>query len=280
MPPGVLLESNLQVLELPLKDIFYDEVFNCRGKIPPGEVVDLAKDIDVNGLMTPIMVQPWKKDFPYRLVCGHRRFMAYRLLKRTTIQAIVKLNLDEQQALSLNLRENLKRKDLNMLQEARALQKFLFAGMNEYDIAEEVGMSRGWVQSRRELLSLPEDVQEAAAAGFLTSGHIRELYSLPHEKQREAVREVKERRLKGEKQRIFIQKPVVNPHAKKIRQKPQILELMNRIQTSIGNNFTTRCLAWSIGEVSDIDILTELKKFAEAQGKTFDIPKEYCTHSG
>lgn len=268
-------ESNTKVFEVPLALIFYDEDFNCRGKIPPAEVVDLAKDIDTNGLMNPILLQDWPSpQFKYRVVCGHRRFMAYRLLKRTTIPGMIRDDLTQKQALTLNLSENLKRKDLNMLQEAKALEKFLAAGMNEYDIAEEIGMSRGWVQSRRELLCLAEDVQEAAAAGFLTSKHIRELYSLPHDKQREAVKDIKERRLKGEKQQIFIQKPVRDFNSKKVRNRVEILEIMTLIQEAVGNNFSTRALAWTIGEISQVDLLRDLKAFAATQGKTYEIPKE------
>lgn len=270
-----MIESTLKVFEIPVTEIFYDEAFNCRGKIPPAEVVDLARDIDLNGLMNPLLLQDWPQvPYKYRVVCGHRRFMAYKLLKRTIIPCIIRSDLTEKQALTLNLSENLKRKDLNILQEAQALEKFILAGMNEYDIAEEIGMSRGWVQCRRELLTLSEDVQEAAAAGFLTSKHIRELYNLPPEKQREAVRDIKERRLKGEKQQIFIAPPIRNAFSKKVRNRHEILEIMEVIQAVTGNDLTTRALAWAIGEISLIDFLRDYRAFAIQHGKTYEIPKD------
>lgn len=268
-----MIPSDIKVIEIPMSDIFYDEAFNCRGKIPIIDVVDLAKDIDAQGLMNPILVQPWQ-DGKYRIVCGHRRYMAFRVLKRETIPAIIKENLDEKAALTLNLCENLKRKDLNMLQEAEALARFINAGIGQFEIAERVGMSRGWVQSRCELLTLPPEVQEAASAGFLTAQHVRELYNLPKEEQFTFVRDLKERRLRGEKQRIFVKRPVV-ANKKRLRNKAEILDFMAEIQEAIGNGFFTRVLAWAIGEISDLEVRQDLETQATKYGKVYVIPDHF-----
>lgn len=270
-----MFESEIKVFNVPLHDIFYDEEFNCRGKIPPSEVVDLAKDIDIHGLANPILLQPWTPGpQKYRIVCGHRRFMAFKLLKRDDIPAIIRHNLNEIQALTINLSENLKRKDLNMLQEARTLKKYFDMGVGEFRIAELVGMSRGWVQIRRELLSLPEDIQEAAASGFLTAEHIRDLYNLPTDEQYAAVREIKDRRNRGDKRAISVKKNINKPTAnvKRVRKRPDMFTLMEYIQSQIGNNLATRALAWSAGEITDLEMHTALREFAAEQGKIYEYP--------
>ena len=46
------------VTDVELNRIWSDDDFNCRGIIVPMDVIDLAKDIDRNGLQFPIAVQP------------------------------------------------------------------------------------------------------------------------------------------------------------------------------------------------------------------------------
>jgi hypothetical protein len=56
----------------------------------------------------------------FGLVAGHRRYTAVtRYLKWTSHPASVRTGLTERQARMLNFTENLERKDLNMLEEAR-----------------------------------------------------------------------------------------------------------------------------------------------------------------
>ena len=51
--------------------------------------------------------------------------------------------------------------------------------------------------------------------------------------------------------------------------------MMGHIQKSIGNNFGTRCLAWTAGEISDLDLFTDVKKIAEEASLHYTIPNEY-----
>ena len=105
-----------------MSEIFSDDEFNCRGRIIPLDVLDLAKSIKETKLQQPIAVQPFKHptnpNIKYRIIAGHRRFMAFVVNKSTTIPAIIRDGLSELDARLLNLTENLKRQDLNMLQEA------------------------------------------------------------------------------------------------------------------------------------------------------------------
>ena len=53
---------------LPVKDIFSDPTFNCRGTIAPMDASELATDIDKHGLQQPIVVQPYN----YKVVSCHQ----------------------------------------------------------------------------------------------------------------------------------------------------------------------------------------------------------------
>jgi ParB family chromosome partitioning protein len=221
-----MIESQTKIFDVPMVDIYPDESFNCRGKIVPADVIDLARSIDKIGLQQAIVIQPFD-DVPgkkYRIVSGHRRFMAYRLNKAVTIPATIKEGLDEMQARLFNLEENIKRKDLNILQEALAIQHFVRAGWTQEDVSRETNQSRGWVQARFSLLRLPEEIQQEAAAGFLTQEQIKQLSTLKSkDMQYEAVKKIKDAKLRGDKGKIrAAPKKAVNPLTKKVRDKEEI----------------------------------------------------------
>ena len=111
--------------------------------------------------------------------------------------------LSEMDAAKLNLEENLKRQSLNILQEAKAIEKFFRAGWDDEKVIEELSVSKGWLQTRKFLLKLDEDIQLEAAAGFLNQEHIRQLSGMKSRAQREeAVRKIKDAKLSGDKGKI------------------------------------------------------------------------------
>jgi ParB family chromosome partitioning protein len=227
-------------------------------------------------MLQPIILQPWDKDNKkFRIVSGHRRFLAMNLLHRITIPAIVTDRLDELEARKLNLEENLKRKDLNMVQEARAIEPFLLAGWTQQHIAEEFSQPTAWVNIRAGLLRLPSDIQERVAAGFLTQEQVRVVGSMKSkEQQYAAVKDIVERKQRGEKKKIEIVKKKVKPTTKRRREASEIKSLMETIQKYVGNSFVTRALAWSAGEISDYELQQDLVQYCADHGVAYSIPKE------
>lgn len=274
------MEVATQAFKIPMEEIFSDDEFNCRGKIAPIDVVELAKSIEKFGLQSPIVVQPYSDpNLPkvkYRIVSGHRRHAAHRINKAKTIDAIIKEGLDELKARQLNLEENLKRKDLNILQEAKAIKHFRDASWQEELIAHELGVSRGWVQIRLMLLSFPEDIQMVAAAGLLTQENIKYLYSIKDlNKRYEAVRAIKDAKLSGQKKlELKVEnKKKKNPLAKKPRNREEIFEIIELIIDVIGDGcFATRCLSWAAGEISDFELHREFQEFCDHKGIRYIIP--------
>lgn len=269
-------DVKMVVLRVPMCEILADDEFNCRGRITPTDVVDLARDIETNGLLQPVTVAPLNPPaggYKYRLIAGFRRYTAHKVLKRTDIPALVRAEpMDEAQARVLNLSENIQRKELNIMQEARAIQKLKDLGLNEFDTASRLGMSRGWVQVRYMLLNLPEDIQIEAAAGVLNQTDVRAVYTVLKQDGKsaayEAVRTLKDAKARGTQAII---KPVnaTKRQDKRIRKKVEIMELMNSIQDTLGNSVVTRALAWCAGEIGDTDIDAELKKLGLEQGKIY-----------
>lgn len=162
------------------------EGFNCRGYFTTESVSDLAKSIQElggypNGLQIPIVVQPiaGMEGFDFRLIAGHRRVAACtKFLKWTHVPGQIRADLTEEQARLLNFTENLERSDLNLLEEARAIEN-TFPGQSCRDIAEAIKRPTRWVLSRRALLTMPEEIQAMAAAGWLLASNIEVLARMP-----------------------------------------------------------------------------------------------------
>lgn len=275
------INDEMQITQLPMEELHADEMFNCRGEIAPIDVTDLSRSMDAHGLQQPIEVQPYGEEMQaktgkkWRIVCGHRRHKAATLLRWTRIPGIIKWNLTEAQARIRNLSENLNRKDLNVMQEARALKNLKDAGLSQDDVARELNKSRGWVQIRFMLLDLQPEIQSEAAAGLLNQEQIRELYTLrgDPDAQAEAVRTIKDARDRGEKP-PKLKKGGRSVHAKTHRGRQEIFAMIEHIGDTVGMGLHTRCLSWAAGEISEHDLHLDLAEAAKAKGKRYVIPTE------
>ena len=263
-------ESSVKIYEIPLDQIFCDDEFNCRGVISPLEVVDLSRSILSDGLRQPITVQPWKGPRPYRIVMGHRRYKATCLIDGAkTIKAMIQEGLDEAGACALNLAENVVRVDLNILQIAKALKKLVDLGWSIPAIAEKMKRGRPWVAVHLKLLTLPVEIQAEAAAGVVKQSHIMGIAKLPTaDKQYEAVRALKDKKIKGEKVPKPKTKAEASPFIKKHRDRTEIFDMMEKVFEAVGAGLASRALAWCAGEIASLDLYKDLK----AENPDFEIP--------
>jgi ParB family chromosome partitioning protein len=191
----------------------------------------------------------------------------------THIRAAVKLGLSDVDAVSLNLKENLHRQELNMLQEALSLKRLKMLGLTESETAGKVGKSRGWVQVRYMILSLPFVVQEEVAKGTLNSEQIRECYSLSlPEDQIEFVRRVKDAKLLKKSRPAKVGAKLVK---KELRTPQQMFEIQDTIRELFGNGIETIILGWAAGATDDWELHQALKEEAEQRGKYYQIPTAF-----
>jgi ParB family chromosome partitioning protein len=272
------MTTDYDVIEIPLSEIYSSDDFNCRGTISFIDVVDLAKSIEKDGLLSPIVVQSASNinlppGYKYRIIAGHRRFIAFRVLKRETIPAMVRNNLSEVQARLLNLGENLKRSALNIMQEATAVRKLRDLGLTQEIIASELQISRGWVQVRFNLLDLPEAIQKEAAAGILNQAQIKQIYSLKDpDQQYAAVKKIKNSQVQGIRGIDVGKKAEEKPFTRKRRSKVQVQEMIDYLGEHVGYGLHTRVLAWANGAISTADLYFDIKDESDKQGKPYTIP--------
>jgi len=268
----------MQVVDIPMEQIFSDSKFNIRGEIRMTDVVELARNINTHGLLQPITVQPYDKAPPaiYRIVLGHRRFEAHRYLQRETVPAIIKHGLTDVQALALNFNENVNRKDLNILEEAYGVQRFLDTGETVETIAKLVNKGKRWVSIRKDLLKMPTPIQQDAAAGWLTQDQILDLTEIHDpDEQMKIVKAIKEAKGRGEQRLPKINKKKTNPTKRRIRNRAEILDMIEHVidETGVTNPFT-RAWAWANGDISDLDLYRDMEEYFKAQDIAYSPPLE------
>jgi len=273
--------TNVTVRDIPLDHLHANEQFNCRGRIAPIDVIDLSKSMEDQGLQSPIIVRPYTEaernlhGKHYLIIAGYRRFNAARILKWETIPCIINSEIQDVEAIVMNLTENIHRANLTIQQEAMTVGHLRDRGLTQEAICEKLGQSRPWVHIRLMLLDLPEDIQEEAGKGNITQKQIKDIFYLPtREDQYAAVKQIKEARSKGERGIEVKKKQKRSIYTKKQRSRAEIFEMMDHIQEYVGNNFGTRCLAWVAGEIPDYELYRDLKQMVEADGRHYTLPKE------
>lgn len=264
---------------LKIEDIRVDASFNCRGDdITPRNVHELSRDIKKNGLLQPVVVGPVEEDGKRLLIAGYRRMMAHKVLKRTEIFATIRDDLkDHSKLLVMNLRENVQRVELNMVQEARALGKLFELGLSEEQIARDLNKSRGWVQLRQMVWTLPTELHEQIINGTFKTKDVREIYASMIKDSREdfveKVKWLKGERAKGSKKASLKdkQKMIDGENGKKVRSKEEMYRLQNRIQHMLhGGHIGAVILAWATASISQDQLEIELKDICEQEGVDYE----------
>jgi ParB family chromosome partitioning protein len=133
----------------------------------------LARSIERIGLVQPIVVRPLS-DGRYRLIAGERRWRAAQQAGLAELPAIVRNDLDPEQAAVLGLIENLQRESLGVMDTAHALARLGDAhGLTHEAIASRIGKSRAYVSNFLRLRQLDPAVQAMLDDGRINIGHAK-----------------------------------------------------------------------------------------------------------
>ena len=89
------------------------------------------------------------------------------------------MHLDDKETSKVALLENLQRKDLTPIEEARTYQKILeLDSMTQEELGRTMGKSQASIANKMRLLSLPDEVQEALLHDQISERHARSLLNL------------------------------------------------------------------------------------------------------
>lgn len=187
------VSKNKQIQDIELDKIVPNR-YQPRREFSDDSIKELAETLDKDGLLQPIVVREDGEDH-YEIIAGERRYRAAKSLGWETIPAIVK-NMDDDQAASLALIENLQREDLNPIDEAKAYTNLMkLNDLTQTALAKDMGKSQSYVANKLRLLKLDDDVQKALIEGKITARHGRALLNLSEDDQERVLKEIEEKGL-------------------------------------------------------------------------------------
>ena len=220
-----------EVVYLYLDDIIPNR-FQPRQVFDEKALKELAVSIKEHGVIQPIIVRNIGNK--YEIIAGERRYKASALAGLTKIPAIVR-NLDDKESSKVALLENLQRKNLNPIEEARTYQKILeLDQMTQEELAKTMGKSQSAVANKLRLLSLSDDVQDALLKEKISERHARALLAVDdQEKQKQLLNKII-----ANKMTVRELEEEINPKPKEKIATADIEKLLNREPVSVNENTT------------------------------------------
>ncbi|MBI0121032.1 nucleoid occlusion protein [Lactobacillus sp. M0398] len=181
------IPKNKQVQDIELSKIKPNS-YQPRHEFSEESIRELATTLDKDGLLQPIIVR--EKGDDYEIIAGERRLRAAKHLAWEKIPAIVN-NMDDSQAASLALIENLQREDLNPIDEAQAYNNLMkLNNLTQTTLAQNIGKSQSYVANKLRLLKLTPKVQSYLASGEISPRHGRCLVGLSEKDQSRVLDEI------------------------------------------------------------------------------------------
>ncbi|MBW3698385.1 ParB/RepB/Spo0J family partition protein [Vibrio sp. T187] len=169
-------------------------VYQPRKDMAPEALEELAASIQSQGIIQPIVVRPIGQDH-FEIIAGERRWRAARQAGLKQVPCLIK-KVQDRAAIAMALIENIQREDLNVIEEAQALERL----QNEFElthqkVAEVIGKSRTTVSNLLRLNQLDDSVKALVVTKQLEMGHARALLSLEGEQQAEVAQTVANKQL-------------------------------------------------------------------------------------
>ena len=155
---------------------------------------ELASSIKEHGIIQPLVLR--RLGDKYEIIAGERRYKAAQLAGLTEVPAIIS-NIDDNKSAEIALVENVQRRNLNSLEEAKSYKKILDKeGLTQDELAKKIGVSQSTIANKLRLLNLTSEVQDALMNDKISERHARSLLSVTDpEKQKALLNKVISERL-------------------------------------------------------------------------------------
>ncbi|WP_226629007.1 plasmid partitioning protein RepB [Alloyangia pacifica] len=142
-----------------------------RDRLDPSDVHDLRDAIEANGQTVPILVRRHpEQEGRYLLVYGGRRLEAIRTSDKVTKVRALVATLDERDAMTAQISENMARRDLSFIEKALFAKELVETGFgNQSQVAEVLTVSKSAISmalSVAELIGLDLATAIGAAHGI------------------------------------------------------------------------------------------------------------------
>jgi ParB family chromosome partitioning protein len=221
--------------------------YQPRQEFNPKAVEELADSIRQVGILQRIIVRPKtarnNQHEIYEIIAGERRWRAAQQVGLNTVPCRVLLTCSDAQALQIALIENLEREDLNCMELAQSISRFV----DEFDytheaVATSISKSRAEVTNLLRLLKLESRVKALLASNELSDSHGRVLLTVPLEQQYIYAREAVVKKWSTRALEMAIKHQQTQPAFSSISSKPQIDVNLKRLEQTFSDylGFSTK----------------------------------------
>lgn len=160
------------VLNIPIEDIipnhnqprlgFSDDALN-----------ELCESIKAHGIIQPLVLRP--NGEKYEIVAGERRYRAAKMAGLASVPAVI-ARINSQKSAEIAIAENIQRRPLTAIEEARSYKALLEKGyMNQEELARRMGLPKESITNKLRLLNLADEVQQAVIDNRISERHARSL---------------------------------------------------------------------------------------------------------
>ncbi len=171
-----------KIIQVSLDDIIPNR-FQPRLTFDDRGLEELANSIRQHGIIQPLVLR--RIGDKYEIIAGERRFKAASIAGLTTVPAVI-AQIDDNKSAEVAIVENVQRRDLTPIEEARSYKNLLDKGyLTQSELAKKMGISQSAIANKLRLLNLDESVQNALLNNEISERHARSLLVLPdHEAQK------------------------------------------------------------------------------------------------
>jgi ParB family transcriptional regulator, chromosome partitioning protein len=170
--------ANEEIRNIPILEIV-PSPYQPRIVFDEDRIDELCQTIKTHGVIQPIVVR--YRNNKFEIIAGERRFRAVTKLGMETIPGIVR-EINDAQAASIALIENLQREGLTAIEEAVAYQRLMeIHQLTQESLAQRLGKSQSTIANKIRLLQLSEPVKQALMERKITERHARALLSMDTE---------------------------------------------------------------------------------------------------
>ena len=153
--------------------------FQPRKLFEEDSLQDLTNSIKERGIIQPIIVRKSSDDnSKYEIIAGERRWLAAQKAGLHEVPVVI-TDVDDLKSLEFAIVENVQRKDLNAIEEARGYQRLIEEfSYDQEKVAKFIGKSRSHIANFLRLLGLPLTVLKLIENKKISPGHAKILVGL------------------------------------------------------------------------------------------------------
>ncbi len=236
--------------------------FQPRKNFDPELLNELAESIRQYGIIQPLVLR--KLGDKFEIIAGERRYKAACMIGLMSVPAIV-MELDDSSSAEIALIENVQRRDLTAIEEAKSYQQILGLGqIKQEELAKKIGKGQSTISNKLRLLNLSNEAQQAVLDNKISERHARSLLRLKdHDMQNDTLNKIIEKRMTVRETDKYIKDLIDNNS--NLEQTEEILDFsddddnkkgdnMNENNSPVIDNFTANSGIPNIPDYDQINI--------------------------